>query len=97
MKKRLLSLSLALALLLPAVTVPASAADGATRRDLAEALYELDGKPAVTKTIAYKDLTDADSALYWISEEGLMMGFGQNQMGPDRTITREQLATVLYR
>lgn len=97
MKKRLLSLLVSMALVLPMLTVGASAAQSATRRDLAEALYGLVGKPAVTKTIAYTDLGDGDDALYWISEAGLMTGYGNKVMAPDQAVTREQLATVLYR
>lgn len=97
MKKRLLSIALSLAMILPMLSVGASAADQATRRDLAEELYGLAGKPAVTKAIAYYDLGEGDDALYWISEAGLMMGYGGKTMAPDQAITREQLATVLYR
>lgn len=97
MKKRLLSLVLALVMLLPAAVVPASAAESATRRDLAEALYDLSGKPAVTEKIAYTDLGSKDDALYWISGEGYMVGYGSKTMAPDQPITRAQLATVLYR
>ena len=97
MKKRLLSIALSLAMILPMLSVGASAAEQATRRDLAEALYGLEGKPAVTKAIAYYDLGEGDDALYWISEAGLMMGYGGKTMAPDQVITREQLATVFYR
>ena len=97
MKKRLLSIALSLAMILPMLSVGASAADQATRRDLAEELYGLAGKPAVTKAIAYYDLGEGDDALYWISEAGLMMGYGGKTMAPDQPITREQLATVFYR
>ena len=97
MKKRLLSLMLSLALVLPMLSVGASAAESATRRDLAEALYDLAGKPAFTQTVEYYDLKAGDTALYWISEAGLMTGYGGKTMAPDQAVTREQLATVLYR
>ena len=97
MKKRLLSLALAMALMAPAMTTAASAAETATRRDLAEALYDQAGKPAFTQTVEYYDLKAGDTALYWISEAGLMTGYGGKTMAPDQAVTREQLATVLYR
>ena len=97
MKKRLLSLALAMALMAPAMTTAAGAAETATRRDLAEALYDQAGKPAFTQTVVYNDLKAGDTALYWISEAGLMTGYGNKTMAPDQAITREQLATVLYR
>ena len=97
MKKRLLSLALAMALMAPAMTTAASAAETATRRDLAEALYDQAGKPAFTQTVEYYDLKAGDTALYWISEAGLMTGYGGKTMAPNDAVTREQLATVLYR
>lgn len=97
MKKRLLSLALAMAMMAPAMTTAASAAETATRRDLAEALYAQAGKPAFTQTVEYYDLKAGDTALYWISEAGLMTGYGGKTMAPNDAVTREQLATVLYR
>ena len=97
MKKRLMSLALAMAMMVPAMTTAASAAETATRRDLAEALYAQAGKPAFTQTVEYYDLKASDTALYWISEAGLMTGYGGKTMAPNDAVTREQLATVLYR
>ena len=97
MKKRLMSLALAMAMMVPAMTTAASAAETATRRDLAEALYAHSGKPAFTQTVEYYDLKAEDTALYWISEAGLMTGYGGKTMAPNDAVTREQLATVLYR
>lgn len=97
MKKRILSLLLCCVLLLPTLCAGAFAAESATRRDLAESLYTLAGKPAVTEKHSYSDLTDADTAFYWISNQGYMIGCGNKIMAPDQPINREQLATVLYR
>ena len=97
MKKRLLSLALAMAMMAPAMPTAASAAETATRRDLAEALYAQAGKPAFTQTVEYHDLKAGDTALYWLSEAGLRTGYGGKTMAPNDAVTREQLATVLYR
>lgn len=96
MKKRLLPLLLSTALVLPLLCPAAAAEETATRRDLAEALYDLANRPAVSQTQPYSDLTEADDALHWISSEGYMVGYGSHTMAPDQAITRDQLATVLY-
>ncbi|MGE4276774.1 MAG: serine hydrolase [Lawsonibacter sp.] len=136
MKKRILSLSLTLSLLLSLLTVQTSAAfsdvsssepyldaieyvqtaglmsaaDGeefssqqpASRSTVALALYALAGKPALSTSDRSVRLADVDEtepyagAMRWVRAGGLMVGFGQNRMGPSNPITREQLAVILY-
>lgn len=36
-------------------------------------------------------------AVSWVSEKGLMNGYAEGRFGPDRTMTREQVALTLYR
>ena len=71
-----------------------------TRSMLATLLYRLEGEPAVTGGSAFTDV--ADSAWYadavsWAAENGIVGGYGGGLFGPEDNITREQLATILYR
>ncbi|MBR1495933.1 MAG: S-layer homology domain-containing protein, partial [Acidaminococcaceae bacterium] len=36
-------------------------------------------------------------AIRWANSEGLMDGYGNDRFGPNDTMTREQLVTVMYR
>lgn len=68
---------------------------------LAAILYRLAGEPAVTGE--YEAFTDVasdtwyTSAVAWVSANGIVSGVGDGQFAPMQAITREQLATMLYR
>ena len=104
MKRTLLAAMLSLSLLCTAV-VPAYAADAEadtplTRAGLVVQLYEAAGKPVVNYAMNYSDVTgDADcaEAVRWASSEQLVTGYEDGTFRPDDTITREQLAVILYR
>lgn len=71
-----------------------------TRGELAIMLYEQAGKPSTDFTTDYTDV--ADDAAYaeavdWVSGEGYMGGYGNGAFGPEDTVSREQLVTVLWR
>lgn len=73
--------------------------DSMDRSMLATVLYSLDGKPAAGKS-GFADV--ADSAWYadavaWAAEHGIVSGVGGGAFTPGGTITREQLAVMLYR
>lgn len=71
-----------------------------TRAQLVTILYRLDGEPAVTKDIPFADVP-ADQwytdAVNWAAANGIVNGYGDGKFGPDDTITREQMAAILYR
>lgn len=71
-----------------------------TRAMLATVLYRIEGSPAVSGTDAFSDTQDdvwySDPVL-WASQGELMGGYGGGWFGPDDPLTREQMATVLWR
>ena len=71
-----------------------------TRCQLVKILWNLEGKPTAGETVTFIDVADdawyAD-AVMWAVTENLIFGESNKTFLPDDTITREQLATVLYR
>lgn len=71
-----------------------------TRAMLVTILYRAEEKPAVTKKAGFTDV--ADNAYYvdavaWAEENGVVMGISDTEFAPDIEITREQIATIMYR
>ena len=63
-------------------------------------LYRLEGEPAVTGTSAFSDVADGQwytDAVIWAADNGIVTGYDTGAFGPGDTITREQLAAILYR
>lgn len=74
--------------------------DGAfSRAQMAQILYNLEGRPQAPES----DYTDVSPdawfapAIHWATQAGVLTGYGDGRVGPDDLITREQLATMLYR
>lgn len=71
-----------------------------TRAMLAQILYNRAGKPTVKDKSAFTDVANdawyAD-AVIWAYGEGIVSGVGGGKFAPDASITREQLAAMLYR
>jgi uncharacterized protein with FMN-binding domain len=71
-----------------------------TRAMLAQILYNRAGTPAVT---GENPFTDVDSgkwysdAVRWAYAQNLVEGYGDGRFGPEDYVTREQLATILWR
>lgn len=71
-----------------------------TRAQLVTILYRLEGKPAVTKDIPFADVPAGQwysNAINWAAANGIVDGYGNGKFGSDDTITREQMAAILYR
>ena len=70
------------------------------RADVALALYRAKGSPEVTSQVAFSDV-DANSnyadAISWTASDGIMEGYGRGVFGTHDDISREDLATVLWR
>ncbi len=70
-----------------------------TRGMIVTVLHRLAGEPVV----AGEDFSDVAPGKYyaapvaWASSEGIVTGYGDGRFGPDRPISREQLAAILYR
>lgn len=70
------------------------------RAMLATILYRLAGSPAVTAPNPFVDVPDdawyAD-AVIWASSRGIVTGVGDGRFAASQSITREQMAVMLYR
>ena len=70
-----------------------------TRAMLVTVLYRLQDEPATSGKVSFNDVP-ADSwyakAVAWAAEEGIVQGNGSG-FAPNDNITREQIATILYR
>ena len=63
-------------------------------------LYRLEGEPKVTAENPFTDVEDGQwyaDAVIWAAGNDIVSGYGGGKFGPNDNITREQLATILYR
>lgn len=72
-----------------------------TRAMLVAILYRAAGEPeVVNKSIPFADVS-ADSyyaqAVIWAQQNNIVAGMSDNEFAPDVNITREQIATIIYR
>ena len=71
-----------------------------TRAMLVTILYRVEGTPAVTTSAGFNDVADGTwytDAVNWAAEKGIVTGYSSDTFGPTDNVTREQLATILYR
>lgn len=71
-----------------------------TRGMLVTILHRLAGTPAPSGSNPFTDVlagSYCESAVVWASENGIVNGYGNGSFGPNDPITREQMATILYR
>jgi hypothetical protein len=71
-----------------------------TRAMLATALYRLAGSPAVTDNKVFTDVPSGApyaNAVAWAYQSGVVTGTGATTFEPGGSITREQIAAMLYR
>lgn len=71
-----------------------------TRAQLVVILYRAAGSPAVESDSPFGDVVDGlwySDAIIWAAENGVVNGVGEGLFAPDNKITREQIATILYR
>ena len=70
-----------------------------TRPMMAQILYNFCGRPAVTYSKIYTDVPAGQwytNAVIWAAKNKIMLGYGNGTFGVNNTISREQIATVLY-
>ncbi|WP_186566559.1 S-layer homology domain-containing protein [Lawsonibacter celer] len=63
-------------------------------------LWRLEGEPVVNYLMQFEDVaaeTWYTEAVRWAASEGIVTGYSDVAFGPNDPITREQLATILYR
>lgn len=74
--------------------------DALTRAELAQILYNKEGKPAVTGGSGFTDVVGGawyTPAVTWAAANGIVVGCDNGKFGPNDNITREQLAVMLWR
>ena len=71
----------------------------ATRGQVITMIYRMAGSPAWTEEAGFGDLTQSyyKDAVNWAAEKKIVTGYSADKFGPDRSITREELVTLLYR
>ena len=70
-----------------------------TRAMLVTVLYRLEEEPDVTADNLFTDVADDEwytDAVIWASENKIVGGYGGGLFGANDSITREQMATILY-
>ena len=71
-----------------------------TRAMIVTMLWRLEGEPVVNAANPFDDVADGvwyTDAIIWAAENGIVEGYGNGKFGPNDDITREQLATIMYR
>lgn len=71
-----------------------------SRAMLVTVLWRLEGNPTVTSSTVFKDVKDNiwyTDAVAWANANKIVSGYGNNIFGPDDSITREQMASILFR
>ncbi len=71
-----------------------------TRGMFVTILYRLDGEPAVNRGVPFADVNTDDyfaNAVIWGQQCGIISGVSETEFAPNANITREQMATILYR
>ena len=62
-------------------------------------LWRMENEPKASKDMTFTDVKDGryyHDAVAWASEKGIVSGFSAEQFGPEKNITREQLAVILH-
>lgn len=73
-----------------------------TRAQMAQILWNVEGRPVVDYAVGFGDVTEGDwfyQAVAWAASEGIFKGYddGSGLFGPGDVLTREQAAAVLMR
>lgn len=73
--------------------------DNATRAQIVTALYRAKGNPEPRAENSFADVTEDwyRDAVSWASENGIVTGVTETSFAPNAYVTREQLATIMYR
>ncbi len=72
----------------------------ATRAQFVMILWRLEGRPEAAGTSSFSDVADGAwyaEAVRWAAENGVVKGYDNGCFGPNDTVTREQMVTILYR
>ena len=71
-----------------------------TRAMMVTVLYRMAGNPEITAYSSFKDV-DKDAwyakSIAWAQDTGIVLGYSYEKFGPNDYVTREQIATILWR
>ena len=83
------------------MTASAFEPDGSmTRGMLVTVLHRMEGLPESSSSAAFLDVESGswfEAAIDWAAENGIVDGVGDGLFAPNSDVTREQIATILYR
>ncbi len=71
-----------------------------TRGMVVTVLWRMENEPSVMKDTTFADVSAEayyGKAVDWANKNGVVLGYGNGLFGPKNTITREQMAAILYR
>lgn len=71
-----------------------------TRGMFATILHRVEETPAVDGEISFSDILDGEwyaDAVAWANANGIVKGISETEFAPNNNITREQIATIIYR
>ena len=71
-----------------------------TRAMLVTMLWRMEGSPQIDGIVTFKDVPDGQwytDAIKWAASNGIVIGYDEDTFGTNDSVTREQLATILYR
>ncbi|MGM9640198.1 MAG: S8 family serine peptidase [Faecousia sp.] len=71
-----------------------------TRGQLVTVLYRMEGEPEGAAKSSFADVKDGAyyaEAVNWAAENGIVNGIDEDTFAPNRPVTREQFAAILYR
>lgn len=77
--------------------------DNMTRAMLVQVLYRAEGEPSMENENWGYPFEDVDAgswygtAVYWARSNGIVKGYSDLEFAPDRLITREEIAAIMYR
>ena len=71
-----------------------------TRAMLVTVLYRAEGEPEVEEASGFVDVAEGEyyaDAVAWAKKNGIVNGMSKTEFAPDTKITREQIATIMFR
>ncbi len=71
-----------------------------TRAMLVTILYRAEGEPATNRSIPFSDVDMGAyyaNAVVWAEQNEIIKGISETEFAPDSNVTREQLATIIFR
>lgn len=71
-----------------------------TRGMLVTVMYRAEGEPLVNSSASFADVNAGmyyADAVSWAQSNGIVNGVSANEFAPDKNITREQIAAIMYR